>query len=530
MTFEALGESELKPAWLSGAVHPISLRGMAGLLITALPQETFSDLALILLEAHRQDQEGCKPHRLQAMEALAQLSSPELDSFVDEPIVSVNPAASERQIAEDISQLVKQWTKERKLPERRDRSEKYAEYLQVWDLREPIHTQHFRWRLRRRSNGYWFADGRSNRRDAGRHSLGTKDRAEAIQTLHRLDGAIAVRFGLAPAPPAVADAAPLKLEEGRRLYEEYIRRPEITGGVRPSTQKRYRTVFDKFILFARGQGIDEWNRVTSQTLLAYASDLQKRGYAGKTLRNELTTLVQSHKWLLKEGHLTGVEPLRLTVRKVESDPAYCYTREQVEAMIEHCRKSADVRWLHPVIVGLACTGLRISELASLRWSDLNLAKGRISLTDESHRSLQTEERRQLKGRRSRSLPIHPQLAEVLQELPRRGKYVFYGPRGGRLKPDTVRNVLVREVIKPLAARFPTEDEEKGFQDGRVHSFRHCFASQCANDGIPERTLLVWLGHQSSDMLKIYYHLHDQEAQRQMAKVNLVGAAGKRPTG
>ena len=51
-----------------------------------------------------------------------------------------------------------------------------------------------------------------------------------------------------------------------------------------------------------------------------------------------------------------------------------------------------------------------------------------------------------------------------------------------LKPDTVRRVLVREVIEPLTKKFPTPDGEQGFEHGRLHSFRHFFCSTCANKG------------------------------------------------
>ena len=41
-----------------------------------------------------------------------------------------------------------------------------------------------------------------------------------------------------------------------------------------------------------------------------------------------------------------------------------------------------------------------------------------------------------------------ELLAVLKGLPHRDGYIFHGPRGGRLKPDTVRRILVREVIEP----------------------------------------------------------------------------------
>jgi len=92
---------------------------------------------------------------------------------------------------------------------------------------------------------------------------------------------------------------------------------------------------------------------------------------------------------------------------------------------------------------------------------------------------------------------------VLKDLPRRDGFVFHSPRGGRLKPDTARRILVREVIEPLAEKFPSTDGGKGFRDGRVHSFRHAFCSCCANNNVPEQALMIWLGHADSQMIRRY---------------------------
>jgi hypothetical protein len=76
--------------------------------------------------------------------------------------------------------------------------------------------------------------------------------------------------------------------------------------------------------------------------------------------------------------------------------------------------------------------------------------------------------------------------------------IFHGPRGGVLKPDTVGNILVRDVLTPRSGRFPTPPGEAGFLDGRLHSCRHYFASQCAALGISEQVVMAWLGHLPED--------------------------------
>ena len=117
--------------------------------------------------------------------------------------------------------------------------------------------------------------------------------------------------------------------------------------------------------------------------------------------------------------------------------------------------------------------------------------------------------------------MNEQLLPLLQNIPRhRDGFVFHGPLGGRLKPDTVRNILVKQVLGLLKSRFPTASGETGFEHGRLHSFRHFFCSQCANTGIPERVVMDWLGHVDAEMVRRYYHLDPQESRRQMDRVSI----------
>jgi len=393
-----------------------------------------------------------------------------------------------------------------------------------------VHCSHFVWRLFLR-DGVWYADGRSNQANAGKHSLGTKDRAAAIKSLPLLDRRRAEELGMISRVEVVAEqarsSATVSITEGRKRFESYANRPRVTGGVAPSTAKRYRNSLDKFEVFASQRQVATWDEVTAQTLIDYSSDMTANDYAYKTQRNELTLLKQVVRLLIRSGHLVGKEPIQLQLRKAESIPAYCWRAEEVTAMYEHCAGRPELAWLRSVIIALACTGLRISELASLRWTDIDFDRGMILLTDETGHAQGVGTKRRLKSGRSRSLPIHPHLMEELRRISRREVTVFRGPRNGHLKPDTVRRVLVREVITPLAERFPSLDGQRGFKDGRLHSFRHYFCSTCAVSGVAERVVMDWLGHAESDMIRTYFHLHDETARRTMHALRFVGENGGR---
>jgi integrase len=392
---------------------------------------------------------------------------------------------------------------------------------------ERVAGQFFRWLLGSRA-GVFYADGRSNPRDAGRHSLATRDRTEALRRLARLDATKAVEFGLAPASLLTAEAGDLlPLEEGRHLYLRHVRRPPVLGGAEPRTAARYEAVLDKFIPFCQREGVQHWQAVTKPVVEAYGAWLDDQGYAYATEYLELTTVKQVLRWLADTKKIPAGCALTLPLPKPRGTTTYCYRPEEVDAILAYCAGCADLAWLAQVVLALTRTGLRIGELAQLRWGDFDFTANMLRLTDTRRQAPKPKRgsARATKSHRDRVLPIQAELRQVLEGMERHADgRVFHGPRGGVLKPDTVRTVLVREVLAPLAAKFPSAAGEKGFADGRLHSFRHFFCSACAQSNVPEQTVMDWLGHQDSKMVRRYYHLHRREAQRQMAQVRFAPPA------
>ncbi|MFN0017387.1 MAG: hypothetical protein ACKVP0_03950 [Pirellulaceae bacterium] len=134
--FDQLGGGSWSSSWLSGAVHPISMKGLAGILLAHLPKEALGHLGLIFAGASCDDQPNRPPRQAQAFAELGRLTCPGLEAVSSEPFVSVNPAASEREINKSLDGLIKQWKQDRGLREQRVQPEKFEEYLDVWDRRE----------------------------------------------------------------------------------------------------------------------------------------------------------------------------------------------------------------------------------------------------------------------------------------------------------------------------------------------------------------------------------------------------------
>jgi integrase len=149
--------------------------------------------------------------------------------------------------------------------------------------------------------------------------------------------------------------------------------------------------------------------------------------------------------------------VRLSLRRSEVSTTYRFSRKEIRAMVELCQRIPKLRWLGDVIIALATTGVRIGELAGLRWTDVDLATGMITLPDNRHsgRHQKAGAVRKTKGRRTRRVPIHSRLRPVLKGLARRADgRVFSGPGGSVLRPNSVCKIFIREVVGPLKATFP----------------------------------------------------------------------------
>jgi hypothetical protein len=169
--------------------------------------------------------------------------------------------------------------------------------------KELIACQYFSWLLGRRGNdGVFYADGRSNAVNLGRHSLGSKDRDVATIALKQLDLSVAIKLGRAEptALSAGSNRELLSLPEGVKIYMAHVERSRIFGGARPATVKRYRAVFDKFKAHASSRGVTCWEQVNARLLEGYGNYLVAEKYAYRSQYLELTTVKQAMNWLIKE--------------------------------------------------------------------------------------------------------------------------------------------------------------------------------------------------------------------------------------
>jgi type 1 fimbriae regulatory protein FimE len=131
-------------------------------------------------------------------------------------------------------------------------------------------------------------------------------------------------------------------------------------------------------------------------------------------------------------------------------------------------------------------GLRVSELISLRWDQVDLNQGLLHV-------------RRLKNGTPSTHPLYgPELRalrRLQREYPHSSGYIFVGERQGPLTASTVRKVVAR-AGEGAKLGFPVH----------VHMLRHATGFYLANSGVDTRAIQHFLGHKNIQHTCLYTQL------------------------
>jgi integrase/recombinase XerD len=154
----------------------------------------------------------------------------------------------------------------------------------------------------------------------------------------------------------------------------------------------------------------------------------------------------------------------------------------------------------------AQTGLRVSELVSLRCDDVVLGAG-------------PHVRCMGKGRKERLTPLGKQAVVALRGwLRERGgqpaEHLFPNRRGGPLSRDGVEYLVAKHVAN---ARHNCSTLSK--KRVSAHVLRHSLAMNLLNHGTDPSVIALWLGHESVETTRMYLHADMAMKERALAKMD-----------
>lgn len=244
---------------------------------------------------------------------------------------------------------------------------------------------------------------------------------------------------------------------------------------RPNSKLTSRTrVFREFYdEFAR----HKLTELTTSRLRDWFDEMKKKhDYSDKTLKHAKISLTHFFRWL-EEEQIISVSPLRPIKWKARIAPKrerVYFSVEEIRTILEQARdwkrENYDLEYFYPYLYSLAHTGARRSELIKLKWEQVNFELNVLTF-------------RGTKVGDDRSVIMSKTLRELIENLPRRGEYVFCSKAGEKLCSSMVcRHLECFREDHPM-------DRVWGY-----HALRHSFAYNYLKKGGEMYQLQAILGH------------------------------------
>jgi len=278
------------------------------------------------------------------------------------------------------------------------------------------------------------------------------------------------------------------------LLKGYWRYLKLQRGMSPNTLDAYRRDVDKLLHFLDGEG-KSVTEVTLTDLQQFAAGLHDIGIGPRSQARILSGVRSLYRYLAMDGYVEG-DPTELLEWPTlgEHLPEFLTPAE-----VDQLKDSIDVskpegHRNRAIIEVLFSCGLRVSELVTLRWSNLYADERVLRIMG--------------KGSKERMVPISEMaLHELENYLPWRNSlkikpgeedFIFLNRRGAHLT-----RTMILIMLKQQA-------EEAGLKKTiSPHTLRHSFATALLEGGADLRVIQALLGHESIATTEIYTHISMQ---------------------
>jgi len=282
---------------------------------------------------------------------------------------------------------------------------------------------------------------------------------------------------------------------------------------RPSTTKRYRSALDNFQRFIKEQTkvsrltdlapdlIEKYKTWRKAVLvvrnggnLAKAKEAAiSKGAKSYTVNFEIMALKAALNMAVKWKYLEASPAEEVKPLRVEDSKARRFlTEAECAALLESATED-----FYPIVFTFLNTGMRRAELVNLEWDDIDFARSILKIRRKPFWMPKTGER---------EIPINPDLAVVLNRLPRKLNFVFTSKQGHQLDPDWVRDHLSKTAERSEVSSLTP------------HALRHTFASLLIKNGVDLPTVQKLMGHNSIETTMIYAHQTTDQLKMAVSKL------------
>lgn len=286
-----------------------------------------------------------------------------------------------------------------------------------------------------------------------------------------------------------------------RAIKEFLRYCKTAKGFSPHTVRNYSHYLKVFEEWLTDNGIEKIENLSSEDILEFQVSLQKdegeKKRSQKTLNYYLIAVRSLLKYLLSR-EVEVLSPDKIALAKVSERQVHFLDTEEMETLLDAGKLSNlnDLRD-QAILHVLYSSGLRVSELVSLKTSQINLERGEFSVKG--------------KGGKVRPVFLSSEAKLALESYTAARKdtnqFVFIRHfKNPQLDDKHKQPLTVRSVQRVLRDRARLAGIVKPVTP---HKMRHSFATTLLRNGADLRSVQALLGHSSVTTTQIYTHVTDK---------------------
>ncbi len=251
------------------------------------------------------------------------------------------------------------------------------------------------------------------------------------------------------------------------------------------TLRAYKKDLLDFYEYVKKNNFD-YKNISRNSLRGFLIELREKGLDKRSISRKISSIRSFYKFLLKDGAIEKNPLVSLELPKIDKKLPSFLTEEEVFKLINAPNEKKLIGFRDKLIlIFLYSTGMRVSEIVSLKVSQLDLDKGEVIITG--------------KGKKDRVIFLTEELKDLIREyLNKRKKNsnVLFINRNGKPLTDKGIRLLVEKYAKKVVP----------YKKVTPHTFRHTFATHLLTNGADLRVVQELLGHTKLSTTQIYTHL------------------------
>ena len=277
-----------------------------------------------------------------------------------------------------------------------------------------------------------------------------------------------------------------------RVVEEFIDYLHNTKKTSANTEVSYRRDLKKVVEYFQKRGVSDVAEITALDLEGYMMEMELRRFATSTISRSVASIHAMFQYLLRAGRIQSDPSENLKSPKVEKKIPEILSVEDVDKLLNQPRfETAKGKRDKAMLELLYATGMRVSELISLKLTDINLQYGYVSCNSED---------------RERVIPIGNVSKLALKR--------YIDEARGNFVKNEAESILFTNCSGGAMSRQGFWKMLKGYaddagikQDITPHTLRHSFAVHMLQNGADVKSVQEMLGHSDISTTQVYLSMN-----------------------